>query len=137
MTVDRTLFSSYYPYHGTLIVLIADGTCSKVVGIDITDLSITLALQSVLFVPNLDCNLLYVGKLNRDLDCETKFLVESCVFQDLKSGKKIGNVEFCARLFLLRVNNLPQLHSVEILKSSLIVNLVVLSHLIIQIRLIP
>ena len=107
MTGDRTLFSSYYPYHGTLTVCIADGTNSKVAGIDTVKLSRTLALQSVLFVPNLDCNLLSVSKLNRDLDCETKFLAESCVFQDLKSGKIIGNAEFCPGLYLLRVNNSP------------------------------
>ena len=107
MTGDRTLFLFYNPYHGTLIVCIADGTYSKVVGIGTVKLSRTLALQSVLFVPNLDCNLLSVSKLNKELDCETKFLAESCVFQDLKSGKIIGNAEFCAGFYLLIVNNSP------------------------------
>ena len=38
MTGDRTLFSSYYPYHGTLTVRTTDGTCSKVAGIGIVKL---------------------------------------------------------------------------------------------------
>ena len=107
MTGNRTLFSSYYPYHGTLTVHIADGTCPKVAGIGTVNLSQTLALESVLFVPNLDCNLVFVSKFNRDLNCGTKFLAESCVFQDLKSRKMIGNGELCAGLYLLKVNNSP------------------------------
>ena len=48
----------------------------------------------MLFVPNLDCNLLSISKLNRDLDCETKFLAESCVFQDLKSERLLVMLSF-------------------------------------------
>ena len=44
MKGDRTLFSSYYPYHGTLNVRIANGTCSKVAKIGTVNLSRTLAL---------------------------------------------------------------------------------------------
>ena len=58
-------------------------------------------------MPNLNCNLLFISKLNRDLNCETKFLAKSCVFQDLKSRKIINNAKLCAGLYLLRVNNSP------------------------------
>ncbi|RVX00220.1 Retrovirus-related Pol polyprotein from transposon RE1 [Vitis vinifera] len=60
-----------------------------------------LYLDSVLHVPNLDCNLLSISKLARDLQCVTKFYPNSCVFQDLKSGKMIGCVELCSGLYLL------------------------------------
>ncbi|RVX08140.1 Retrovirus-related Pol polyprotein from transposon TNT 1-94 [Vitis vinifera] len=60
-----------------------------------------LYLDSVLHVPNLDCNLLSISKLARDLQCVTKFYPNSCVFQDLKSGKMIGSAELCSGLYLL------------------------------------
>ncbi|RVW65335.1 hypothetical protein CK203_058129 [Vitis vinifera] len=40
-------------------------------------------------------------KLARDLQCVTKFYPNSCVFQDLKSGKMIGSAELCSGLYLL------------------------------------
>ena len=71
--------------------------CSKVAGIGTVKLSRTLALQSVLFVPNLDCNLLSVNKLNRDLDCETEFLANSptaeCRNLGIKSHCQFGSFE--------------------------------------------
>ena len=42
-----------------------------------------------------------MNKLNKDLNCETKFLANSCIFQDLALGKMIGNVE--AMLSMCRV----------------------------------
>ena len=35
-----------------------------------------------LLVPDLDCNLISVSKLNLDLLCETEFFAKSCAFQD-------------------------------------------------------
>ena len=127
MTGDQTLFSSYYPYHGTFTVRITYGTYSKVAGIGTVNLSRTLALQSILFVLNLDCNLLLVSKLNRDLNCGTKFLAKSCVFKDLKSGKTIGNIELCPGLYLLKVNNSPTTSKCGNLGVKSNVSLVVLS----------
>ena len=61
-----------------------------------------LFLQSVLYVPELDCNLLSVSKLNSNLKCETKFLAQYFVFQALESGKTIGSAKLCSRLYLLK-----------------------------------
>ena len=80
MTSDRSLFSSYSPCSSNLTVRIANGSCSKVAGTGIVYIPPNLILKSVLFVPNLDCNLISVHKLNRDLNCETKFVANSCVF---------------------------------------------------------
>ena len=84
MTGDRSLFSSYSLCFSNLTIRIADGSCSKVAGTGTVYISPTLILKSVLFVPNLDCNLISMHKLNRDLNCETKFVANSCVFQDLE-----------------------------------------------------
>ena len=108
MTGDKNLFSSFSPCTKDMTVRIADGTCSQVIGKGTVHISQDLILHSVLFVPKLDCNLLSVSKLNHDLNCMTKFLEKSCVFQDLASGKTIGSAELCAGLYILKSVNYPR-----------------------------
>ena len=91
MTGDRSLFLSCSPCSSNLTVRIADGSCSKVAGTRTVYISPTLILKSVLFMPNLHCYLICMHKLNRDLDCENKFVANSCVFQDLELGKIIDS----------------------------------------------
>ena len=112
VTDGRSLFTSYSPCNGLQTVRIANGTRTKVVETRIICLSNTLILKSVLFVPNLDCNLISVSSPNRDLNCETKCLAKSCVFQDLSSGKTIGSADFRAGLYVLDVST-PSIHSVS------------------------
>ena len=66
-------------------------------------ISPNITLDSVLYVPKLDCNLLSISKITRDLKCVTKFFPNLCEFQILESGKTIGNAEECAGLYLLQV----------------------------------
>lgn len=84
MTGDATLLQNYKPSSGHLSVLIADGSSSKIAGTGSIELTKELYLNSVLHVPNLDCNLLSISKLACDLQCVTKFYPNLCVFQDLK-----------------------------------------------------
>ncbi|KAL6351662.1 hypothetical protein AAG906_041016 [Vitis piasezkii] len=101
MTGDAAILQNYKPSNGHSSVHIADGSKSKIVGTGSIKLTKELYLDSVLHVPNLDCNLLSISKLARDLQCVTKFYPNSCVFQDLKSGKMIGSAELCSGLYLL------------------------------------
>lgn len=98
MTGDKSLFSTYTPCQDYHTIRIANGSHSKVAGTGTIYLSRNLILHSVLFVPDLDCNLISVSRINRDLHCETKFFSTSCVFQELGSEKMIGNAELCAGL---------------------------------------
>lgn len=61
-----------------------------------------LTLNSVLLVPNLDCNLLSISKLSADHDCVVKFSQNQCEFQDRISGKTIGSAEVCSGLYILQ-----------------------------------
>ena len=54
-----------------------------------------ISLSSILYVPNLDCNLLSISKLTHDLNCAAKFFPNLCEFQALDSRKKIGSAEMC------------------------------------------
>ncbi|RVW59858.1 Retrovirus-related Pol polyprotein from transposon RE1 [Vitis vinifera] len=95
---------------GTLAhkVRIADGSLSKVVGTGSVVLSRDLTLNSVLLVPNLDCNLLSISKLTKEKRCITNFSSTHCEFQDLDSGKTIGNAEECSGLYILKERHDPQ-----------------------------
>lgn len=84
---------------------IVDGSLSKVIGTGSVKISKDLTLNSILLVPRLNCNLLSVSKLTRDLNCVTKFSPNSCEFQVLDSGKMIGNAKECSGLYLLEAND--------------------------------
>ncbi|RVW82116.1 Retrovirus-related Pol polyprotein from transposon RE1 [Vitis vinifera] len=101
MTGDAAILQNYKSSNGHSSVHIADGSKSKIAGTGSIKLTKDLYLDSVLHVPNLDCNLLSISKLARDLQCVTKFYPNLCVFQDLKSGKMIGSAELCSGLYLL------------------------------------
>ena len=91
MTGCAHLFSSYVPNSGHTKVRIADGSLSPIAGIGTVKINSTLALKSVLHVPNLSCNLLSVSKICKDCDCKVIFSQNHCEFQDQSSGKRIGN----------------------------------------------
>ena len=108
MTGDEKLFSTYNPCYKNLTVRIADGSLSKVAGTGSVRVSKNITLDSVLLVPKLNCNLLSISKLTRDLNCVTKFGSNLCEFQFLDSGKTIGSAKMCSGLYLLEVNDPPQ-----------------------------
>ncbi|RVX15883.1 Retrovirus-related Pol polyprotein from transposon TNT 1-94 [Vitis vinifera] len=108
MTGDATIFYTYSSCPNNLTVRIADGSLSKVAGTGSIVLSRDLTLNSVLLVPNLDCNLLSISKLTKEKRCITNFSSTHCEFQDLDSGKTIGNAEECSGLYILKERHDPQ-----------------------------
>ncbi|CAL2255062.1 unnamed protein product [Prunus armeniaca] len=68
----------------------ANGTPFPVIGEGSISLSISLHLDSVLLVPSLDHNLLYVAQLTTTLGCIVTFWPNHCVFQDILTGQTIG-----------------------------------------------
>ncbi|RVW67973.1 hypothetical protein CK203_061867 [Vitis vinifera] len=92
-TEDANAFDTYDPCSSNYFVCIADGSLSKVVGSSSVTVSKDLTLHSVLLVPNLDCNLLSISKLTKDLKCVTKFFPNHCEFQVMDSGMMIGNAK--------------------------------------------
>ena len=85
-----------------------DGSNSKVAGTGSIQLTSELLLTSVLHVPDLDCNLLSISKLTKDLNCVTKFYSNMCVFQDLDSGRTIGSADLCSGLYLFKNDQDPR-----------------------------
>lgn len=73
MTRNSALLTNFQPCDKDWKVRIGDGSLSKVAGIGSVVLSTSFTLHAVLFVPNLDCNLLSISKLTIDMDCVAKF----------------------------------------------------------------
>ena len=80
MTGDKSIFHRLLACGNSPHVRIADGTLSKVMGIGTVIASKNLTLHSVLYLPKLNCNLLSVSKLIKDMDCVAKFRSNTCVF---------------------------------------------------------
>lgn len=80
---------------------IVDGSLIKVVGTRSVVLSKNMILKSVLLVPNLACNLLFMSKLTKEFSCVTNCFHTYYEFQDLDLGRIIGNAKECMRLYLL------------------------------------
>lgn len=100
MTRDITLFDEYSPCNDNSMVRIADGTDTKLIIKGSIIISKDITLNSVLYVPKLNCNLLSISKLTHDQNFVTKFLPHLCEFLDLDSRRKISNAKECAGLYL-------------------------------------
>lgn len=103
--MDASLFCKYSPCSENYKVKIAEGSLSIVTAIGSIIISKILVLGSVLLVPNLTCNLLFISKLTKDMNCVTKFFPTHCKFQDLNSGRMIGNAKESEGLYLLKSDN--------------------------------
>ena len=79
MTSTFQLFSSYTHCFDNLRVKIVDGSLSIVVGKGSIKISENITLTSVLYIPNISCNLMSISKLTKDFSCIAKFS-SSCEF---------------------------------------------------------
>ncbi|KAF7812604.1 5-formyltetrahydrofolate cyclo-ligase-like protein [Senna tora] len=84
-----------------------NGTMVKVSAIGSIKISTTLTLMNVLYVPALACNLLSICKLTQDNNYCATFRAHDCVFQDLASGKMIGNAKEYNGLYILGSTHIP------------------------------
>ena len=89
MTRALTTFNKYFPYHDKSRVQIADGSLSEVIGRGSVVISRDNVLKHVLYVPKLNCNLLFISKLMKDLKC-TKFHSSLCEFQAWIRGRGLA-----------------------------------------------
>ena len=65
-------------------------------------LNSTLILQDVIYVPNLDCNLISAGPLVDEIYCMVTFFKKRCVVQYLTSKKLIGVDELHRGVFAFK-----------------------------------
>ncbi|KAL4562842.1 hypothetical protein LXL04_026873 [Taraxacum kok-saghyz] len=99
MTGDRNTFAEFQPMSESKTIKVATGEDANVAGIGTVVISKNITLRSVLYVPNLDYNLLAPIKLMKDQNCITVLTPSVCVFQALNSGKMIGSAKVRDELY--------------------------------------
>ncbi|KAK0590635.1 hypothetical protein LWI29_029723 [Acer saccharum] len=90
MTCDRYRFSHLSPKCSKTTIINANDVSSPVIGVGTVPLSPTLAIKDVLFVPSLNCNLLFVNQLTNSHNCVALFFPTHRV-QNIHTKEKIGS----------------------------------------------
>ena len=65
----------------------------------------------MLHVPNLITNLLSIPKLIKDINCSVTFFLDHCIFQDLATGRMIGQAKVKDGLYILGIQSSSSNHS--------------------------
>ena len=103
MTNFMQLLSIYESFDRGMPVSMADGTTAVAEGKSLAKVA-GLTLRSVLFIPNLKYNLLFVSKLTKQHQCVVTFSSSGCEFQDQLSGKMIDNAKEAGGLYYVTKN---------------------------------
>lgn len=90
MIGNAKLLTTYNPSSENLMVRIADGSFSKVAGIESVPITNDLTLRFMLLVPNLTCNLLLISKLTKDLNCVTNSFFQIVVNFQIWNQRRLG-----------------------------------------------
>lgn len=92
MTSFSIGISNYKPCKQKVRIILADGSVCTTT--EIRDLEVNaLNLNFVLNVPNVNCNLILISKITRDLNCFITFFPSCYKFQNLSSKKMIRNTK--------------------------------------------
>lgn len=106
MTGDANIFYIYNPYCSNYFVRIDDGSLSKVVGICSVTVS-TCFNSSLCLAPNLDCNLLPISELTKDLQCAATLLANHCNFRLWNQGWWLTKLRYMRNSYLLLAEEYP------------------------------
>ena len=106
MTNSFKFFQSYEPCPVNKKMKTADGSFSHIAWKGSIHIYEKKCLNSISYVPKLDCNLLYVSKLSKESNCSITLYDSHCVFQDKNLGMTIGNTRMIYGLYYFE-ENLP------------------------------
>lgn len=89
MTGNPDIFFHFRSHTASSSVTIADGTTYNIAGAGAVQPISSSTLSSVLYLPSLVFNLIYVSRITRDLNCCISFYTDHCLFQDLMSRNRL------------------------------------------------
>ncbi|KAG4213013.1 hypothetical protein ERO13_A01G023301v2 [Gossypium hirsutum] len=89
-----------------IFIKVADGSFSAIAGKGTVKISSSFVLHDVLYVPNLACNLISVSKLSQSSNCQVIIDFSMCKFQDMVSGRMIGNAKEFGGIYFLEDDHL-------------------------------
>ncbi|GMI69800.1 hypothetical protein HRI_000649300 [Hibiscus trionum] len=101
MSGNLKLFQSFSTLSSPCYIKIEDGSLFKVIGKGSVQITPKLVLLTVLYVPNLSCNMLSVSAFVRDVNCHVHFGVDGCVFQEQDSRVVTSNARLHNSLYTL------------------------------------
>lgn len=104
MTNDSKLLKTIYTSSQTDITT-ADGGTAPIIGEGTIDLPNNLHLDTVLVVPSLNYNLLSIAQITDALSCLVIFGPNSCIFQDVRTGRTISSGTRQGRLYYLDLSS--------------------------------
>ncbi|CAL9017436.1 unnamed protein product [Prunus brigantina] len=107
MTYDAKFFDELSSNTRDPYITSANGLPSPITGEGTISLTLTLSLSRALLVPNIHCNLLYVGRLLDTLNASATFYPTHCSFQDLKTHETIGHGKRIGGLYYLTLPSAP------------------------------
>ena len=85
MIGNSSLFTTFQSHPSTSTVTLADGSTSYVLGSGTIHLTPLITLTSVMGLPQLSFNLIFVSKISRTLNCSISFFPDYCLIQDLST----------------------------------------------------
>lgn len=97
MTDNPISFFVLWPHRTVFSETIADGSTYEILRLGTAKLTSSLALSSVLHLPKLAFNMIYVSKLTRDLNCCVTLFLDHCIVQDIVTKHTIGKGTICER----------------------------------------
>ncbi|CAN1338667.1 Retrovirus-related Pol polyprotein from transposon TNT 1-94 [Linum perenne] len=106
MTGSKAEFQEFQPCSRMSGVRVADGSIAPVTGIGRVQLTANIQLSPLLYVPNLNCNLVSISQLTKDLHCKAVFGKYDCELQEEISGRTIAKSELENALYIIKGEDL-------------------------------
>ncbi|CAH9121069.1 unnamed protein product [Cuscuta epithymum] len=94
-------------------VTLPDGNINHATCVGQVRLSPRVSIKNVLLVPGLKCNLISVGRLIDDLNCDVYFTNDICVIQDLSTRIPIGVAKQCGGVYYFHCLDKLRAHSIK------------------------
>ena len=90
MSCTKNLFTRLSQLSDIRFVTIADGRSSPIIGERVVQASLQLSLEKFLYVLDFPVNLFSISAITKQLLCYVTFFPFHCIFQDLRTGRRIG-----------------------------------------------
>lgn len=104
MIGSSKIFLTYSPCLMQYHVRIADSSCTPIAGIGSANCTSNITISSVLHALGFPVNLLSISALTNSLNCKMKFFPTHCIFQDLRTSKRINAGRLQDGLYILNGN---------------------------------
>nr|CAN76556.1 hypothetical protein VITISV_034790 [Vitis vinifera] len=100
MIGNHNTFSTFKPHYAPPITVV-DGSTYKIKGSGTVKPTSSITLSSVLNLPHLAFNLIFISKLTKNLNCSVSFFPDHCVLQDLMTKRTFGKGHVSDGLYIL------------------------------------